>query len=103
MGSYSTDRNGLESTPASRDDQRVAVLQDLLVPPVLLESHLDHPEGVFARQESAQNDRDARVEVRGEFVWNPRQLYADVLTDADTFRHVRNDHESLLQARRQPS
>ena len=57
------DGNGLEAAPAHRDDQRVAILQDFPVPPVLLHPHLHVANILLLRQETADEAGIGRVEI----------------------------------------
>ena len=63
------DGNGLEAAPAHRDNQRVAILQDFPVPPVLLHPHLHVSNVLLLRQETANEAGIGRVEIVHKLTW----------------------------------
>ena len=75
---HEVERNGLESSPAHGDDQRVFALQDLLVPAVLLQTNLHVARVRLGDRHSAENDHVARIEVIDEFTGDLGQFATHV-------------------------
>ena len=67
---YAVDRHSLESPPANGEDQWVIGLQDLLVPPVLLQPQLHEPQPLLPREHRPHEDQVGGAEVCHTFTWN---------------------------------
>ena len=52
---HAVEWDGLKSTPAHREDKRVACLEDATVPPVLLESHLQNEMNVRGKTDRLES------------------------------------------------
>ena len=68
----------LEPPPSHREDERIAILEDLWVPPVLLQADPDEAHLVLARAESAQDERVSGVEIIDELAGHGLDLDANV-------------------------
>ncbi len=79
----SVDRDSLEPTPPKRDDQRVAGLENLLVPAMLLDAHADVASVLLARDQAADDYRVARVEVLDELAGHALDFHAEVEARAE--------------------
>mmetsp|Transcript_45142 Transcript_45142/g.130690 ORF Transcript_45142/g.130690 Transcript_45142/m.130690 type:complete len:662 (-) Transcript_45142:545-2530(-) len=69
-------RHRLEAAPASGEQQRVAALQQLGVPPVPLDPHLHQPHAALARQQAAQYDRPLPLHLRHARRWHVVEPHA---------------------------
>ena len=68
----------LEAPPSHREDEGIAILEDLWVPSVLLQADPDEAHLVLAGPESAQDERVSGVEVLDELAGHGLDLDADV-------------------------
>ena len=72
------DGQRLEAAPPDRENERILILEDLLVPPVLFHAHLHKAHLLLVRQQGAENQWVAQVEILDEFARHAGELDANV-------------------------